>query len=92
MTKREKKLPTTVVSQLPEDTNSVNHSLNHSKIELKEQSSPNSNLTGNFNSNVIAEHELAFDTITQELYSALKMYDPVKADQLLASLGTPQRS
>ena len=54
---REEILPTTVVSQLPEDTNTVIHSLNHSNIELNEKNSPNSHLTGNFNSNTIAQHE-----------------------------------
>ena len=90
--RREEILPNTVASQLPDDTNKVNHSLNHSNIELKEESSPNSQLTGNFDREVIAEHEQAFDNFTQALYSALKTHDPVKARNLLVTMGTPQRS
>ena len=76
----------------PEDTNHVNHSLNHSNIELNEKISPNSNFTGNSDSNIPAEHEQAFDNFTQALYSALNTHDPVMARTLLDTVGTLQRT
>ena len=90
--KREEILPNTVISQTPEDTNPVFHSLNHSNLELNEKLSPNSNFTGNSDSNIPAEHLHAFDNFTQALYSALKTHDPVKAKDLLTTIGTPNRT